>query len=224
MSKVFDNSSQSWENREFNPKQLKLVVSNSVSPLKSSLSYIKNSNTGFTSEVRMKSPSLYSLIAHENFHYLSCELILELEADESDTLSVTCDFPYIDSDVLNHFVSEDEELLEMILIQFQMKILKQLLSFCISYKATNLIICINEDEIETLGIYQEIISYVDKIPGKQGILSELVIQTNKKTFNHWNNFMNDVNKNFRQTLWKDQKENPAIREYLKLNPCMRMFC
>lgn len=82
--------------------------------------------------------------------------MLEIEADELNSLSVICHFPYIDDDVLNHFVSEDEDLLGMILIQFQMKILNQLLSFCASKNATNLIIRIDENISEAIGIYQEI--------------------------------------------------------------------
>lgn len=75
-----------------------------------------------------------------------------------------------------------------------------------------------------MGKKPQIVSYVDKIPGKYGMFVELVIQVNQNTINRWNKFMDEVNTSFRQTLWIDQKKNQAVREYLKLNPCMGMFC
>lgn len=77
------------------------------------------------------------------------------------------------------------------------------------------IIRIDETQSKKLEIYREIVAYEDNIPAKEGKLIEMTIPTNSKTFDNWVGFMNKVNIDFRQTLWQDQRTNPAIRQYLK---------
>lgn len=228
MPKLVDNSSDSLLNQRPSSKvtasPLKLVISNSFSPQEVTSSPTMNSNAGFTAEVRRMAPSVYEIAAQEPCHYLSCELLLELEKDETDSLAAICHFPDIDDEQLNIFVGEDETLLSLILIQFQMKILKQLLLFCDSYNVANLIIRTDKDQAEKLNVYREVVIYENQVPARTGMLAEMIIRTNQNTLKQWTNYMDEIGIRFRQTLWQDHRDNLAVREYLKLNPCMERFC
>lgn len=205
------------------PNGLRLVISNPSPAPESPASPLPQQNQEFSCEIRMRSPFLYTLVARDKKHYLNCELTLELERNDPNSLSVICHFTPIDDEALHHFVLEDENLLGMILIHFQMKLLQQLLSFCDEQNASELIIRIDEGEEEAFGIYQEVVSYADKVPGKDGQVTEIVISTNSETLDHWAKFMNEVSQSFRQTLWRDQRTNHAIQAYLKFNSCMDAF-
>jgi len=206
---------------------LKLVASNSfpASVQGTASTRARNPNAGFTTEVRVMGPSLYSLAASDPSHYLECDLTLDVEEnlDGTGLETVTCHFPDILDDELDDFVWEDETLLGIILVQFQMKILRQLLLFCVAHKAKNLIIRFDESLSEKIEVFQEVVVYEDHIPAKEGKLIEWTIPANQKTFDHWIHFMNEAGQRFRGTIWQDHGSNPAIRWYLKLNPSLSLF-
>lgn len=223
MSRLVDNSLSPLQEKKDSPSEtttpkLKLVVSNPI-PVQESLSPSQpiSSNLGFTAAVQNKGPHLYEMKVQDLSHYLRCDLTLETEESRNETEleTVICHFPDISDEELNDFVWEDETLLGITLIQFQMKILEQLLLFCAAHNAKNLIIRLDEVQNKKLEIYREIVAYEDNIPAKEGKFIEMTIPTNPKTFDNWVAFMNKVNIEFRQTLWQDQCKNPAIRQYLK---------
>ncbi|MDF3033180.1 MAG: hypothetical protein K0R76_134 [Alphaproteobacteria bacterium] len=203
---------------------LKLVVSNP--PLDKDLFQATNSGMGFTAEVRKRGRSHYALIARDPFHHLGCQIILETHnnEDEKGSKSVTCHFPDMVAEELNASVGEDETLYALILIQFQMKILTQILLFCQDHGVSNLIIYANDTpEGHALGIYDTLVVYEDKIPTLRGTKTQMVIPVTQETFSKWMDHMHQANQDFRQALWEDQRSNPSIRAYLKSDPTLKFF-
>jgi hypothetical protein len=204
---------------------LKLVVSN-PDPVRTArpqeTTGVKNENTpsSLTVAVRVKGPYLYEMLVHDPSHYLKCDLILEVEEalEESEAGSVICHFPTISDEALNDFVEEDETLYGMLMIQFQIQVLEQLLLFCATHYASELVIFADDDQADTLGIYQDFLTYKDQTLTHKGEKTEMVIPADRETFDAWVDFMDEINRKFQQSLWHDQKTNPVIRKYLKNCP------
>jgi hypothetical protein len=193
---------------------LKLITSAALSePAHRS---IASSGHYFTAEIRRRSPDDFVMVAHDSFHYLYCELPLSFERGE-DGLSLICQFPTICDDELVSFIEENEDLLGMVLISFHMRILKDLFLFCGAQKVQNLILQATEVQFEGLGIYQDFIRYVDKIPTTKGTLLEITIPFLASSLLKWEALMKDLTQKFRKTLWHDHSSDPAIRNYLKAN-------
>jgi hypothetical protein len=210
------------------PSHLKLVVVNPPPIQKKSFSQTRDPNTGFAAEIRKTGDARrYILMACDPFHFLDCEIGLEIHDDEDEGLeprTVTCHFPNILDEDLNEFVEEDETLYAMILMLFQLKVLEQILLFCSDHDASSLLI--NTDstsEGHALEIYRDLTIYEDKIPTLMGTRAQLVIPTALETFDKLLDLMDNVNQDFRKTLWENQSTNPAIREYLKFNPFLKFF-
>ncbi len=217
---------------------LKLVVSNSTPVQKKPLSQTRDPNTGFATEIQEKAHSRYVLVAYDPFHRLDCEIALEIRDNEDileiydygedeeqlEPRAVVCHFPNILAEELNEFVEGDETLYGMIIVQFQMKLLEQLLLFCSDHDASILLVHTdNTAEGHALEIYRSAAIYEDKIPTITGTKTQLVIPTTLENFDNLLDLMDDVNQDFRKMLWEDQSTNPAIREYLKSNPCLKYF-
>jgi hypothetical protein len=207
------NQSNALSQSETLVSPLRLVVSN---PDRFSWK-IRGSNIGFAAEVCMRTPTLYTMAAREPYHYLRCNLPLEIEEDESSLspVSIVCQFPPLSADHLKDFVEEDETLLGMILVQFQMKILKQLLLFCLNHSAETLMIQVGEDQGDYMGIYQRFVTYEDRIPMKSGKMIQMTIPVNPEILRKCTDFIDEIYEKFLQTLWRRQRKNAAIRAYLK---------
>lgn len=199
-------------------QKLRLVVSNRI-PQSSQKSSISNSSAPsyFTLEVWPRGTNLYEMHIKDPTYGLKCDLVLEIEEslDEDDSSSVVCYFPNIDHTTLNEFVEEDESLFSMFMIQFQMRILEQLLLFCANHYASKLIIFVDDAQADELGIYQDFLVYKDETITPQGEKTELIIPTDRETFDQWIDFMEEIDQKFKQTLWYEQKNNPIIRQYLE---------
>lgn len=167
----------------------------------------------FTAEVRRRSPYNFVMVAHDPFHYLRCELALEFE--ENDGIqSLTCQFPEICDEELSEFVEEDEMLLGMALVQFQMQVLQNLFVFCAAHNARNLIVKTTEDQWRTLGVYKNFVKYVDAIPMEKEADMEITLPVRLKACDE---SIDDITEQFRQTLWRNYSENQSIRNYLVAN-------
>lgn len=120
----------------------------------------------FSAEIRVKGPCLYEMALQDPSHYLACDLILEVEKSnqEHEGISVICHFPTLSDKELNDFVEEDEALCDMFMVQFQMKILEQLLLFCATYHASTLVIFADDAQADDLGVYQDFLTYEAHYP------------------------------------------------------------
>lgn len=216
------------QNLQKKASHLKLVVSNPPPLQEKKPSQTINSTTGFTAEIRKEEHSPYTLIARDPFHRLECKIVLEIhdreDDEEMEPRTVACYFPPIAGEELNKFIEEDETLYGMIMIQFQMKLLERILLFASGHDALSLLISVDYGcEGHALEVYRSLVIHEDKVPAITGTQAQMVIPTNQKTFDKLIDLMDHVNQDFRQMLWEDQRGNPAIREYLKSNPCLKYF-
>lgn len=199
-------------------QKLKLVISNS-GPLLSEKPTISNSQAApcFTVDVCLRGSNLYDMVLQDSLYCLKCDLILEVEEslDEFSSSTVICHFPIIKGEQLKDFVEEDEILFGMFMIQFQMKILEHVLLFCASHYASKLLIFVDDAQADELEIYRDFLSHEDQTITSHGEKTEMVIPADRETFDQWVDFMEEVNIKFQQTLWREQKNNPIIRQYLE---------
>ena len=210
------------------PPHLKLVVSNPPPVENKNPSQTINSNTGFTAEIQEKDHPYYTLVARDPFHRLGCEIVLEIHDHESEEEwepgSVLCHFPNIPGKELNEFVEEDDTLYGMIMVQFQLKLLEQLLLFASNQHALNLLVQVDSGaEGHALEVYRSLVTHEDKIPTKTGKKIQMLIPATAESFDKLIDLIDHINRDFRQMLWEDQRNNPAIRDYLKSNPCLTYF-
>lgn len=181
-----------------------------------------NVRASFSAEVHVKGPYLYEMILQDPPHYLACDLILEIEENNQgyEERTVICHFPTLSNEELSDFVEGDEALRDMIMVQFQMKILEQLLLFCASHYASTLVIFADDAQADDLGVYHDFLTYEDQTLTSKDEKTEMVIPADRETFYAWIDFMDDINRKFQQSLWRDQRSNPTIRQYLK-SQCVR---
>jgi hypothetical protein len=213
------------KSHQFVNQKLKLVVSNS-SPASSQKPTISNSSAApscFTVEVWPRGPNLYEMHLKDSAHSLKCDFTLEIEEsfDAVSPSSVVCYFPNIDQSALNDFVEEDETLFGMFMIQFQMKILEQLFLFCANHYASNLVIFVDDAQANDLGIYRDFLTYKDETITPDGEKTEMIIPADRETYDQWIDFMEEVDQKFRQTLWREQKSNFSLRQYLKSHAVLK---
>lgn len=178
----------------------------------------KNRRPSFRAEVHVKGPNLYVMEAQDLAHFLVCELVLEIQENEAtmkDSRDIICHFPKIADEQFRKFVWEDNTLYEILMGVFQMKIMEQLLAFCATHHAANLVIFADDDHTNKLGIYRGFLAHKNPTITPKNEKTEITIPADQKTFDAWLEFMEDMIIRFRQTLWRDQKTNPAIQHYLR---------
>ena len=203
---------------------LKLVSSN---PEPNTQSYIQpqkiaqpNERAPFGSEVLLKGRNLYLIRAQDFSHYLECDLILEVEEGqhENETNRVICHFPKIEDEQMSNFISDDETLYDIIMLEFQMRIFKQLLVFCTAHYAATLTIYTDDAQADSLIIYRDVLNFENQTLAQNGDSTEIIIPLNQYTVDIFVNFMNQVTLELQQTLWQGQRINSLIRHYLKSHP------
>jgi hypothetical protein len=141
----------------------------------------------------------------------------EKEAQEHLVPIVTCNFPSIDVSHFNEKVYWDEYLQGILMFQFQLKILEQLFLFCEEVDAANLTMTFNDTDHDYLEIYRRFFTTEEEFTTSRGLQTKIVIQTDVRTYDDVIDFLDEVDTDLRQTLWHDQKSNPAFRKYLLNN-------
>ncbi|MEI8295648.1 MAG: hypothetical protein WCG04_03890 [Alphaproteobacteria bacterium] len=197
---------------------LKLIVSNTealsqVPPTPQRITTHTSCCANFTAEVMAKSPSSYVITARDSFNCLASEFTLEIEdREEEGELGhvVVCNFSPIVDDQLRDWTTLDETLIDIIVAEFQMKVLESLLLFCSAKNVANLVIQIDDADGDALGIYLRLAAYKDKIPKYYRKLIQLTIPINQKTFDKWDFWMAKVNQDFRYALWTSQRNSDVI--------------
>jgi hypothetical protein len=173
-------------------------------------------NSYFTVEIRKRSPHDFIMVARDPFHHLNCEIPLKFENIEDD-ISLICKFPEICEEEFVDFINCDDYLFGMILITFHMQILKNLFMFCRTHKVQNLIIKASKEHFAGLGVYEEFIKDIYKVPTMRGIGVEITIHVHSDRLTECDEIIDGIMAKFRKKLWKDQKTNADIRNYLKNN-------
>jgi hypothetical protein len=175
------------------------------------------------------SDNLYDFHAKDFDHELSCKITLERKeifaysGHEDKNLdlvpAIACDFPPIDNHKGQEKVFGNAYLRAMTVIQFQLKVLEQLLLFCEDKEAAYLILSFNESNFDNIEIYQRFVVSQEEFITERGKQTELLILTNIKIYDEVTDFMDKVDKQFHQVLWREQRFNQAFRSYLK-NHCL----
>ncbi len=211
------NNNQSCTTSEKKPFYLKLAISNHP-PVQTAFyaSQPIPSKTGFAAKVRGIGAQVYEMSIQDYFHGLECGLILEIEKSRGETVTV-CHFPVILNEP-NKFLDEDEGLYGTIILRFQMKVLEQLFMFCVNHDASRLTIYMDDVQAEGFEIYDDFLNHYDETLTENGEKTERVISTDQKTFDKWLAFMAETNLKLEQDLWREQRSNLAIRNYLESRP------
>jgi hypothetical protein len=115
-------------------------------------------------------------------------------------------------------VMENHYLQGIIMYQFQLRILEQLLLFCEGQDAANLTINIHDNDIDYLEIYRRFFVSEEKVITARGEQTQIVIPTDIETYDGVLDFMDEIYRNFRQSLWREQRTNPAFQKYLMCYP------
>ncbi|MGV8948693.1 MAG: hypothetical protein ACOH2E_04920 [Candidatus Paracaedibacter sp.] len=212
---------QSNDRKSSSPKKailhLKLVVSHPAPPQESlEPSQATPPKSGFSAKVRNIGPAVYEINIQDPFHDLGCGLILEIERSLGKTVAV-CHFPVI-LNKSNRFLNEDEELYGTIMLQFQLKVLEQLFMFCINHAASPLTIYMDDDQAEGFEIFDDFLSQKDETLTENGEKTEMVIPTDRESFDKWVTYVAEMNLKLEQDLWREQRTNSSIRHYLKSRP------
>lgn len=204
------------------PNSFNVTSSHTIAPSQSTSSpetILASFLPHFTAKISFIDSHFYTMIARDLSHYLSCELILQIRESEGESEfgDVICHFPIIQDEYLEAFVWEDTILMDLILSQFHIKILEQLLIFCANHNALKLVIYANPLEVAALESYKEFIVHTDQVLTHQGRKAAFVIPTNRVTYDKLIDYIEKMSAGFREMLGKDQHDNPIIRQYLKLN-------
>ena len=189
----------------------------------------------FLVHIQEFSPNLHIFMAKDYTHELLCEMTLEIKeifvSVEEDSESggylapvVACSFPAISLQKLNEKTSFDGYLQELLMGQFQLKILESLLLFCEQEDADHLILTlndtINDADLDYLKFYRRFLVSEEQVTTSRGEETQIVIPSSVGTYDNVIDFMDKINREFRCALWRGQSVNPAFRDYLKLNACL----
>ena len=194
---------------------LRLVVSNNDTPVRENLTYkIINQHAGFTAEVKKDGKEgHYLMLARDPSHYLECDLVLKIPKNNDDKV-VACQFPTILDDQLNAAIWGDELLHSSIMTQFQMRIVEQLLLFCVTHHLKYLVLyCTPQNP--WLAIDEHFVRGAEMVRTKDGQRLKLLISASQKILKKWIKCMGELNEMIGKDLWKYQDSNSVIRSYLK---------
>jgi hypothetical protein len=192
----------------------------------------------FLVHIQEFSPNLHVFMAKDYTHELLCRMTLEVkevfvsvgeDGEGGGHLApvVACSFPSISLQKLNEKTSFDGYLQELLMGQFQLKILECLLLFCEQEGAANLILTLNDTVIDAdpdyLKFYRRFLVSEEQVTTSRGEETQIMIPTDADTYDNVIDFMDKIDREFRCALWRGQSINSAFREYLKSNACLKSF-
>jgi hypothetical protein len=169
--------------------------------------------------------NLYAFNLYDFEHKLDCKMNVDIresyvspqgqQAEEEYLVpKAFCNFPHIDVRRLAEKVSWDEYLQGAIMVQFQLKILEQLLLCCDEKDATHVVLTISNNDYEDLEVYRHFAISEEQVNTEAGNQTEIVISTDIETYDEIVDFMDAFDADFQKTLWRNQKSNLAFRKYL----------
>jgi len=197
--------------------KLTLVVSNPAPAQEDACEEEDSSTEGFSIEIHDEGDQVYYMVAKDPSHRLGCVLKLEVIENLDDYgIGVVCHFPKISDKAFIKFVSWDDTLYVVLMLQFQMNLMEELLMFCGDHHASGLVVYVDDDQAKLLAIYESLIVHQDQVLLKDlGEKTVLVISSGCEAFDKWIDFMEDTTHGLHQTLWAEQRLNPVVRAYLK---------
>lgn len=188
-------------------------------------------NDSFVFHFQELSPNLYVFRAKDYAHDLSCEMPVEvtetfvsMENDDEEggyfAPAVSCNFPTISLEKLNKKIDFNNYIRGILVRQFQLNILEQLLLFCDEKRAAKLILTMTNIELDYLEIYSRFFISEERVLTSKGEQIQVVIPTDVHTYDEIVDFVDELEQDFRKILWREQRTNPAFREYLMSHSCL----
>lgn len=189
------------------------------------------SPASFLSHFQEISSNLYVFKFNDVHHELSCGITLELknnfvcsredDNEEGHLVPILIgDFPSIDIQQLQCKVAWDDYLHVLLTMRFHLKILEQLLSFCQKKEVTYLTLTFGESNLDYMEVFRHFLIAEAPIYTARGEQTQILILANDETYDELSKFMDRLAHDFRQNLWRNQKVNPAFRQYLKYSPLL----
>lgn len=183
-------------------------------------------NQQFLSDFQEVSPKLFSFYAQDARDGLRGSLLLDMqdifvsedeENPEEDHLApmLVGNFPVVDGQILYNKVLGDEYLQGILMVRFYLNLLESLFLFCEEQNANGLILNVDDNCLDAIEIYRNFIATETQTMTAKGEQTQIVIPTDVETYDELIDFIEKINQDFRQTLWRNQKENPIMRHYLK---------
>jgi hypothetical protein len=190
----------------------------------------------FLYDFREITSDIYVLRCQDFSHRLACEMTLErkqrlaysecLEDDNEGYGFVTViagTFPEINIQKLIDKVDGDVFLQDIILTRFHLNLIEQLLLFCRSKDATHLIMTMDMDQLNFRDIYRDFVIFEDDVMTSVGEQREFIIPSDTQTYVTVVDCMNRLNKHLQKTLWREQKNNATMRNYLKFQSLLEFM-
>ncbi|MBM3468753.1 MAG: hypothetical protein FJX71_04920 [Alphaproteobacteria bacterium] len=179
----------------------------------------------FIDDFQEISNNLFSFWGQDFQHQLRCLLLLDLkdvflsneentEVEERLLSMAVCDFPMIDSQILNEKVIGDDYLQRTIMTLFYLNILRSLINFCIQRKADGLILTVTENASRLIDLYKNFSIADVNVVTEKGIHIQMTILSDSTLYNELEDCILNVRSSFSKTLWHNQRENQAMRNYL----------
>jgi uncharacterized glyoxalase superfamily protein PhnB len=194
-----------------------------VEPYQRRKDHIANHRKGFENTLTQESSFRYRMKATHLFHFLQCEIPMEIREEAHMGKSLVCDFPTIDGEVMNGFVNDDEFLYETLLIHFQMNIMYHLLVFCEQHQVENLILHVEKEYAQELAIYEDIVTFGDA-SNQNGKKTMMMINVEASICKKWKKTMHIGIRELQKKMWAEKNNNTVVYEYIKLNPFHHLFC
>lgn len=213
---------------------IKITINNPISSNRNTLPQaFEPKLTSFTHSflVHFKefSSSLYAFVAKDYAHELFCEMTLEVkeifvnwgEAGREGgylTPVVVCSFPAINLEKLNEKIGFDSYLQGILVCRFYLKILEHLLLFCEEKSVSKLVLTVNNSEL----VYLEIFSFFfasleEQINIEKDEQRQIAVPVNIHTYDIITDFMDEIDRDLRKILWREENIHPAFRADLKPN-------
>ncbi|MBM3632561.1 MAG: hypothetical protein FJX03_02475 [Alphaproteobacteria bacterium] len=180
----------------------------------------------FLSNFHELSPNLFSFYAQDARYDLRCSFVLAIQdtliCDLSEQSNeeylipmAMSDWPILEAQKLPEKAFGNEYIQEMLTARFYLNMLESLLVFCQATNANGLALTVDDSNLDALEIYRNFIFHESRIPTLSEEKIQIRISADHDTHQELVKHLQKVNQDFRQTLWRNQWGNPALRAYLK---------
>ncbi len=79
------------------------------------------------------------------------------------------------------------------------------------------------DKLNFLDIYRDFVIFEDEVTTSIGEQTEIIIPSDADTALLLKDCMNKLDQNFQKTLWREQKNNSTMRNYLKFQSLLEFL-
>jgi hypothetical protein len=176
-------------------------------------------------DIREISKNIFVFRAQDIENELGLEMYLELKQayihDNQNHVEaplehiISGDFPYISIDKFDDLILCDEYLHGALMVIFQMSLLEQLLLFCEENKAAYIVLNFCERTFDYLNIFRRFSIFEKQINHPHSERIQITIPADAQTYDDVVDFIDEFKVDFCRVLWREQKRNFSLRQYLK---------